>query len=77
MTSRFGLALILIGTISLVVFLITYSNRQADLSTLLIGACLCILGLLLRRRAARRAKRDMRRFRMLRRWTNNDDENAV
>jgi hypothetical protein len=77
MTSRFGLALILIGTITLVVFLITYSNQQADLATLLIGACLCILGLLLRRRAARQAETDMRRFRMLRRWTKNDDENEA
>ena len=77
MTSRFGLALILIGTISLVVFLITYSNQQADLSTLLIGASLCVLGLLLRRRAARQAETEIRRFRMLRRWSKNDDENEV
>ena len=67
MTNRFGLALALIGVITLIVYTISASNRQGDPQVLLVGACLCSIGLLLRRRAARLEKRHAQRFRLLRR----------
>ena len=50
MLLRLGNALVLIGLIVLVVFLITFSGGVADLRTLLAGAGLAIAGLVLRRR---------------------------
>jgi len=50
MLPRLGNALVLIGLIVLVVFLITFSAGVADLRTLLAGAGLAIAGLVLRRR---------------------------
>jgi hypothetical protein len=66
MTFRLGSALILVGLLALVVFLLGMSVQQADLRLLLGGAALCALGLLLHRRAAR-AQASPARFRMLRR----------
>jgi hypothetical protein len=66
MTLRFGSALILIGLLALVVFLLGMSVQQADVRLLLGGASLCALGLLLHRRAARNAN-SPGRFRLLRR----------
>jgi len=50
MLLRLGNALVLIGLIVLVVFLITFSSGIADLRTLLAGVGLAIAGLVLRRR---------------------------
>jgi hypothetical protein len=50
MLLRLGSALVLIGLIVLVVFLITFSAGVADLRVLLAGAGLAIVGLVLRRR---------------------------
>ena len=66
MTYRLGSALILIGLIILIVFLLGLTVQQGDLRALLGGAALCALGLLLRRRAARSAVSPAR-FRLLRR----------
>ena len=66
MTYRLGSALILIGLIVLIVFLLGWSVQQVDVRALLGGAALCALGLLLRRRAARDAASPAR-FRLLRR----------
>jgi hypothetical protein len=65
MTSRAGSALILIGLIALMVFLVMLTTGQADWRLLLAGAALAALGLLLRRRAARTEASG--RFRTLRR----------
>jgi len=65
MTSRVGSALILIGLIALMVFLVTLTIGLADWRLLLAGAALAALGLLLRRRAAR--TEPSARFRTLRR----------
>jgi cytochrome c biogenesis protein CcdA len=52
MLARLGTAFLFVGVIVLVVFVITFSADQADLRTLLAGAGLAILGLVLRRRGA-------------------------
>lgn len=71
MSRRFGNALILIGLISLIVFLLTMQIGQGELTVLVLGAALSALGLLLRMRAARREERQSReRFRVLRRLEN-------
>jgi ABC-type nickel/cobalt efflux system permease component RcnA len=69
MAFRFGSAFVLIGTIVLVVFLLTFSIHQANPLALLAGAGLCIVGLWIRRRAARSQERRAERFRMLQRFT--------
>jgi hypothetical protein len=50
MLQRLGNALVLIGLIALVVFLITFSAGVADLRVLLAGAGMAVAGLVLRRR---------------------------
>ena len=68
MSKRFGNALILIGTLLLIVFLLTMQVGQSELAVLVLGAALSALGLLLRIRARRREARQSReRFRVLRR----------
>ena len=67
MASRFGSALILIGLISLVVFILTVQIHQANTLALLLGASLAALGLVIRRRAERNAQRRTSRFHTLRR----------
>ena len=68
MSKRFGNALILIGTLLLIVFLLTMQVGQSELAVLVLGASLSALGLLLRIRARRREARQSReRFRVLRR----------
>ena len=68
MSRRFGNALILIGTLLLIVFLLTMQVGQSELAVLVLGAALSALGLLLRLRARRREARQSReRFRVLRR----------
>jgi len=66
MAARFGSALVLIGLIVLVVFVIMLSAGTTDLLLLLAGSAICALGLLLRRRAARLDRREAQRFRSLR-----------
>lgn len=70
MLLRLGNALVLIGLIALVVFLITFTAGTADLRTLLAGAGLAIAGLVLRRRglpAAQESSRFVTMRRVLRR----------
>lgn len=74
MTLRFSLALILIGMIVMMVFIITFSNQQGDLTTLLAGAALCLLGVLVRRRAARTERLKADRFRLLRRLSGRGED---
>lgn len=50
MVGRLGSALVLLGLIALTVFAVTLPAGQADPRTLLLGAGLAALGLLLRRR---------------------------
>lgn len=66
MTFRLGSALILIGLLMLVIFLLSMSVQQLDLRLLLGGAALGALGLLLHRHAAR-SQPPPTRFRLLRR----------
>jgi hypothetical protein len=68
MISRLGTALILVGIISLVVFLLTYQVQEADLNVLLFGVGASLFGLLFRRRGARQSARQSTRFQMLRRF---------
>jgi uncharacterized membrane protein len=74
MVYRFSLALILIGLICLMIFALSFTYLQGDLRSLLVGASLCALGLILRRRAARRERIEPTRFRMLRRTTERDED---
>ncbi|MCK5635659.1 MAG: hypothetical protein KAI06_11245 [Anaerolineales bacterium] len=67
MASRFGSALILIGLISIVVFILTLQIHQPNTLALLLGASLTALGLVIRRSAARNAQRRTARFQTLRR----------
>jgi hypothetical protein len=66
MLLRLGNALVLVGLIALVVFLITFSGGVADLRTLLAGAGLAIAGIVLRRRG-RPAREPSSRFVTMRR----------
>jgi uncharacterized membrane protein len=74
MAYRFSLALILIGLISLMVFAFSFTYLQGDMRSLLLGASLCAIGLILRRRAARRERDQPARFRMLRRMIERDED---
>ncbi len=74
MASRAGSALVLLGLIALMVFLVTFSIDQADVRALILGAGLSALGLVLRRRAARRERRTTERFRTLRRLLGRAEE---
>jgi hypothetical protein len=74
MISRLGTALILIGIIVLVVFLLTSQVQEADLNILLFGVGSSLFGLLLRRRGARQAARQSTRFQMLRRFKDGGED---
>jgi hypothetical protein len=74
MASRFAAALILVGLILLTVFALTLQVQQGDPLILLLGASLSGLGLLIRRRIARRRKRTSGRFSTLRRLRGIQDE---
>jgi len=76
--------MVLMGTITLIVFLLTYSAGQADLRTLLAGAGLTLLGLVFRRRGAPAVEAESPRFRTVRRLlrrptppSQGDDEDDV
>ncbi len=66
MLQRLGNALVLIGLIVLVVFLITFSGGVADLRVLLAGAGMAVAGLVLRRRG-QPSRADSSRFVTMRR----------
>jgi len=66
MLLRLGTALVLMGTITLIVFVLTYSAGTADLRTLLIGAALTVVGLVFRRRGAPIQQAEPTRFRTVR-----------
>ena len=74
MIMRIAAALILIGIILLVVFVMTLQVEQGDIRVLLMGVSLSGLGLLLRRRARRRNKRTSQRFSTLRRLRGTREE---
>jgi len=67
MAHRFSLALILIGLITLLVYITSATNQEGDPQALLVGACISLIGLLLRRRAIRSRAQQAQRFRLLRR----------
>jgi hypothetical protein len=67
MAIRAGNALVLVGVVALVVFLVMFSAGEADVLLLLGGAATAALGLLIRRRAMRRERGETARFRTLRR----------
>ena len=74
MISRLGIALILVGIITLVVFLLTSQVQEADLNVLLLGVGASLSGLLLRRRGARQSARQSSRFQMLRRFKDGGED---
>ncbi|MFA9406530.1 MAG: hypothetical protein ACERKX_12020 [Anaerolineales bacterium] len=74
MISRLGTALILVGIIALVVFLLTYQVQEADLNVLLFGVGASLFGLLFRRRGARQSTRQSTRFQMLRRFKDGGED---
>lgn len=74
MISRLGTALILVGIIVLVVFLLTYQVQEADLNVLLFGVGASLFGLLFRRRGARQSARQSTRFQMLRRFKDGGED---
>jgi cytochrome c biogenesis protein CcdA len=79
MLARFGTALVFIGLIVLVVFLITFSAGTADLRTLLAGAGLAVAGLVLRRRglpAVQESSRFVTMRRVMRRRSNTEDTDS-
>jgi hypothetical protein len=74
MTARAGNALVLVGVIALVVFLVMLSGGRADVILLVGGAAVSALGLLLRRLEARRERTRGSRFRTLRRVLGREDD---
>jgi hypothetical protein len=79
MAARAGSALILVGLIALVVFLVMFSGGEASVALLLGGAAISALGLIVRRRAARSERAETARFRTLRRvfgQRSPDEDNA-
>lgn len=76
MILRLGAAFILIGLIALVVFLLGTTVQQGDLRLLVSGAAACALGLILRRRAGRAARRSTR-FQTLRRVLGREEDEDV
>ncbi len=74
MTARAGNALVLVGVIALVVFLVMLSGGRTDILLLIGGAAICALGLLLRRLEARRERAQGSRFHTLRRVLGREDD---
>jgi hypothetical protein len=74
MISRLGTALILVGIIAVVVFILTYQVQEADLNVLLFGVGASLFGLLFRRRGARQSARQSTRFQMLRRFKDGGED---
>jgi hypothetical protein len=66
MLLRLGTALVLMGTIALIIFVLTYSAGLADLRTLVVGAALTVIGLVFRRRGAPFQEAESTRFRTVR-----------
>ncbi len=64
---RLGSAFILIGLIVLTVYLLNFAVEHDDPLLLLVGLMISLIGLLLRRRAASRAKQRSTRFHTVRR----------
>jgi hypothetical protein len=69
--ARLGSALVLIGIVVMLVFLVMGTSGQMSLELLVTGAAVSAVGLLLRRRAAQR--RPSRRFETLRRMMGDDE----
>lgn len=66
MLYRLGSALLLIGLISLVVFMVTFQAGQSDQATLVAGISFITLGLLFWRRGRRSQMRPPTRFHTVR-----------
>ena len=73
MLARLGCALILIGSLLLLVFLVTCRGQQADPSTFMVGIALFVLGCLLRRRRKHEAEPGSARFHTVRRLLGRND----
>lgn len=74
---RIGSAFVLLGVIALTVYLLGFSTQQDDQSLLLAGLLLSLIGLLLRRRSAARAKLRSTRFHTVRRlmgWQTEEEQ---
>jgi len=74
MLARLGTALVLMGTVTLIVFVLTYSSGQGDLRTLLAGAGLTLVGLIFRRRGTPAVEEESARFRTVRRLMRRREE---
>ncbi len=72
MLARLGTAFVLLGVIVLTVFLFSFTIEQASLLTLILGASLAALGLIMRRRYAPRIPPGEPRFQLLRRLLGRD-----
>jgi len=72
MAYRLGSAFVLLGVILLTLFVVTLAAEQGDLLTLLAGAGLSIIGLVLRRRGAARVASG--RFQTLRKLLGSEDK---
>jgi membrane-bound ClpP family serine protease len=72
MLARLGSALILIGVVLMVIYLVTGTVGQGDLRLLLAGAACSVVGLFFRRR--RPSPGTSARFRGLRRLLGGDEE---
>jgi len=72
MAYRLGSAFVLLGVILLTLFVVTLAAEQGDLLTLLAGAGLSIIGLVLRRRGAARVASG--RFQTLRKLLGSEEK---
>ena len=72
MAYRLGSAFVLLGVILLTLFVVTLAAEQGDPLTLLAGAGLSIIGLVLRRRGAARVASG--RFQTLRKLLGSEDK---
>jgi len=72
MAYRLGSAFVLLGVILLTLFVVTLAAEQGDPLTLLAGAGLSIMGLVLRRRGAARVASS--RFQTLRKLLGSEEE---
>jgi hypothetical protein len=72
MAHRLGSAFVLLGVILLTLFAVTLTAEQGDPLTLLTGAGLCLMGLVLRRRGDSRVSSG--RFQTLRKLLGSEEE---
>lgn len=68
MLRRLGSALILIGVVLMVVYLVSSTVESGQAPLLLAGAAVSVLGLYFRRAGAKKEERSIARFRTVRKW---------